>query len=131
MAHEVSETDVESRREGEVEPTPLRPPPEGADAASTTGRVDATAAEAREVAEAARETDWSRPSFAKELYLGRFDLSLIHPHPRGEADDAARGEEFLARLREYCETLDGSGSSARTAIPDDYLKGLRRSARSA
>ena len=56
MTHEVSETDVESRREGEVEPTPLRPPPEGAAAASTTGRVDATDAEARELAEAARET---------------------------------------------------------------------------
>lgn len=51
--------------------------------------------EAREVAEAARESGWERPSFAKELYLGRFDWSLIHPHPRQSAADAAPGEEFL------------------------------------
>lgn len=37
--------------------------------------------EARDVAEAARESDWSGPSFVRELYLGRFRLDLIHPHP--------------------------------------------------
>ena len=58
--------------------------------------------EAREVAEEARESGWSKPSFAKELYLGRFDLDLVHPHPRPDADDDARGEAFLARLREVC-----------------------------
>lgn len=31
--------------------------------------VNATAEEARAVAEAARETEWNRPSFAKGLYL--------------------------------------------------------------
>ena len=40
-----------------------------------------TEQDARAVAEAARETEW-RPSFAKELYLGRFRLDLVHPHPR-------------------------------------------------
>src|SRR4051812_42236406 len=33
---------------------------------------------AREVAEAARERQWTRPSFAKGLYLGAFDVGLIH-----------------------------------------------------
>ena len=50
--------------------TPVRP--------ETLG-PEATAADARAVAEAARETSWDRPSFAKGLYLGSFDLSLIHP----------------------------------------------------
>jgi alkylation response protein AidB-like acyl-CoA dehydrogenase len=124
MTHEVSETDVESRRDGEGEPTPLRPPPEGAAAASTTGRVDATAAEARELAESAREAEWSRPSFAKELYLGRFDLSLIHPHPRGAADDVEHGEAFLADLRRVCEAMDGQRIEREDRIPDDYLSAL-------
>ena len=44
--------------------------------------------EARAVAEAARETEWRKPSFAKELYLGRFRLDLIHPHPA--SDPAAK-----------------------------------------
>jgi alkylation response protein AidB-like acyl-CoA dehydrogenase len=80
--------------------------------------------EAREVAEAAREQEWTRPSFAKELYLGRFDLSLIHPHPRGGADDQRRGEEFLDRLRAYCDTLDGGVIEREAMIPDDYIKGF-------
>ncbi|MBA3234112.1 MAG: acyl-CoA dehydrogenase family protein [Propionibacteriales bacterium] len=80
--------------------------------------------EAREVAEAARETEWTRPSFAKELYLGRFDLSLIHPHPRPKSDDVERGDEFLARLRNYCETLDGGRVEREAKIPAEYIQGL-------
>jgi alkylation response protein AidB-like acyl-CoA dehydrogenase len=88
------------------------------------GQTHVTEREAREVAEAAREQHWTRPSFAKELYLGRFDLSLIHPHPRGSAADERRGEEFLDRLRAYCETLDGALIEREAMIPDDYVKGL-------
>ncbi len=80
--------------------------------------------EAREVAEAARETEWTRPSFAKKLYLGDFDLSLIHPHPRAGGDDAARGDEFIARLKAYCETLDGLLIERESRIPDEYLQGF-------
>jgi alkylation response protein AidB-like acyl-CoA dehydrogenase len=79
---------------------------------------------ARETAEAARETEWVRPSFAKGLYLGDFDLSLIHPHPRGDASDIARGEEFLARLRTVCATFDGSRIEREARIPDEYVAAL-------
>jgi alkylation response protein AidB-like acyl-CoA dehydrogenase len=85
---------------------------------------DVTEREARAIAEAARESEWTRPSFAKGLYLGKFDLALIHPHPRGAADDIARGEEFLAKLRAYCETLDGGVIERESKIPDDYIKGF-------
>ncbi|MGH3386404.1 MAG: acyl-CoA dehydrogenase family protein [Nocardioidaceae bacterium] len=80
--------------------------------------------QAREVAEAARETEWVRPSFAKELYLGRFDLSLIHPHPRATADDTERGEEFLGKLEAYCKTLDGGRIERQSLIPDEYIAGF-------
>ncbi|MBA2560359.1 MAG: acyl-CoA dehydrogenase family protein [Propionibacteriales bacterium] len=80
--------------------------------------------EARAVAEAARETEWTRPSFAKGLYLGSFDLSLIHPYPHAGPDDVARGEEFLSRLRDLCQTFDGALIEREARIPDDYLKGL-------
>jgi alkylation response protein AidB-like acyl-CoA dehydrogenase len=87
-------------------------------------RVHATEAEARELAEASRETEWSRPSFAKELYLGRFDLSLIHPHPRGDADAVARGEAYLAELRAVCEKLDGQRIERDDQVPDEYVAAL-------
>ncbi len=89
-----------------------------------TEPVKVTEDEAREVAEAARETAWTRPSFAKELYLGNFELPLIHPHPRGDAAGVAEGEAFLARLEEYCRTLDGAVIEREALIPDHYIKGL-------
>jgi alkylation response protein AidB-like acyl-CoA dehydrogenase len=86
--------------------------------------TEVTEQQAREVAEAARETEWTRPSFAKELYLGRFDLSLIHPHPQQSSDDVERGEKFIADLRAYCETLDGARIEREDRVPDDYIAGF-------
>ena len=37
--------------------------------------------EARQVAEDAREQDWKLPSFGKGLFMGDFQLELIHPQP--------------------------------------------------
>lgn len=80
--------------------------------------------EAREVAEAARDIAYTRPSFAKELYLGRFELPLIHPHPRGDAESSAEGEAFLRELEAYCRTLDGRLIERESRVPDDYVKGF-------
>ncbi|WP_320772821.1 acyl-CoA dehydrogenase family protein [Streptomyces sp. CRN 30] len=93
-------------------------------ASPTQPRV--TEREARQVAEAAREQDWRRPSFAKELFLGRFRLDLIHPHPMPAAEDAQRGEQFLAKLRDFCETKVDSARIEREArIPDEVIDGLK------
>ncbi|MGA4839286.1 acyl-CoA dehydrogenase family protein [Streptomyces sp. G45] len=82
--------------------------------------------EARRVAEAAREQDWRKPSFAKELFLGRFRLDLIHPHPLPAAEDARRGEAFLARLRDFCETeVDAARIEREARIPDEVIAGLK------
>ncbi len=81
--------------------------------------------EARQVAEAARETQWRRPSFGKQLFLGRFRLDLVHPHPRGDAASIERGEAFLAKFREFCETeIDGPTIERGSRIPDEVIKGL-------
>ena len=80
--------------------------------------------EARQVAEEAREHTWRRPSFAKELYLGRFDLDLVHPHPRPEPEDEARGEAFLERLREVTSTMDGARIERDARIPDEDIRAL-------
>ena len=84
----------------------------------------ASAEEARELAEASRETEWTRPSFAKGLYLGRFDIDLIHPHPRSDADDEARSEEFLAKLQTVVDGIDGDRIEREAKIPDETFKAL-------
>ncbi|MFD0784186.1 acyl-CoA dehydrogenase family protein [Micromonospora azadirachtae] len=83
--------------------------------------------EARQVAEAARESSWDRPSFGKSLFLGRFRLDLINPWPSSDADEDARAEEFLARLREYLVTeVDGAAIERDARIPDEVFRGLGR-----
>ncbi|MGW0761600.1 acyl-CoA dehydrogenase family protein [Streptomyces sp. NPDC002814] len=85
-----------------------------------------TEREARQVAEAAREQDWRKPSFAKELFLGRFRLDLVHPHPTPPAEDVQRGEEFLAKLRDFCETkVDAALIEREAQIPDEVIDGLK------
>jgi alkylation response protein AidB-like acyl-CoA dehydrogenase len=81
--------------------------------------------EARQVAEEARETGWRLPSFGKQLFLGDFRLDLIHPHPRASEESVRRGEEFCAKLREFCETSVNPAQIERDAqIPDSVIKGL-------
>lgn len=104
---------------------PVRPSPEPVQPARPAQPV-VTEREARRVAEAAREQDWRKPSFAKELFLGRFRLDLIHPHPMPSGEDVRRGEEFLARLRDFCEREIDSAAIERDArIPDSVIDGLK------
>ncbi|MER6627715.1 acyl-CoA dehydrogenase family protein [Streptomyces sp. NPDC000987] len=94
--------------------------------APTPPRSNVTEREARQVAEEAREQDWRKPSFAKELFLGRFRLDLIHPHPRPADEAAQRGEEFLAKLRDFTETkIDGALIEREAQIPDEVVSGLK------
>ena len=101
-------------------------PDSASDPNSTNRSSGVSEREAREVAEAAREQDWRKPSFAKELFLGRFRLDLIHPHPEPAPNSVERGEEFLATLREFCETkVDGALIEREARIPDEVINGLR------
>ncbi|WP_435215188.1 acyl-CoA dehydrogenase family protein [Streptomyces sp. bgisy034] len=85
-----------------------------------------TEREARQVAEEARQQDWRKPSFAKELFLGRFRLDLIHPHPMPTDEATQRGEEFLAKLRDFIETkVDGALIEREARIPDEVIDGLK------
>lgn len=81
--------------------------------------------QARAVAEQARESQWRRPSFAKELYLGRLRLDLVHPFPEPEEETVAPGEAFLAELREVCEAIDSQRIEREDRIPDEVIEELR------
>ncbi|MEO3810084.1 acyl-CoA dehydrogenase family protein [Sphaerisporangium sp. B11E5] len=80
---------------------------------------------AREVAEQAREKEWTRPSFGKQLFLGDFRPDLVHPAPRLSERDTEKGEEFLAALRRYlAESVDPAQIERSAVIPDEVVKGL-------
>ncbi|MCW3159330.1 acyl-CoA dehydrogenase family protein [Micropruina sonneratiae] len=83
-----------------------------------------TEREARKVAEAAREAEWTKPSFGKELFLGRLRLDLVDPWPANDAEQVARGEAYLERLRPFVESIDGAQIERDASIPDDVFAGL-------
>ncbi|HWK28280.1 MAG TPA: acyl-CoA dehydrogenase family protein [Solirubrobacter sp.] len=89
--------------------------------------TDVSEREARQVAEAAREQEWTLPSFGKELFLGNYRLDLIHPQPRLDAAAIEKGERFLTELREFLEReVDPLVIERDAKIPDAVVAGLKR-----
>ncbi len=65
------------------------------------------AVEAMEVAEASRETEWEKPSFVGQLFLGNLNIDLIHPFPEQPEADKAEADEFLNKLERFlAENVD-------------------------
>ncbi len=87
-------------------------------------QAQVTEEQARALAEESRESGWDKPSFAKELFLGRLPLELIHPFPKPSDAEEARTAAFLEKLREFLGTVDGSVIERDAQIPDEYVKGL-------
>ncbi len=80
--------------------------------------------QARQVAEAARESDWHKPSFGKELFLGRLRMDLVEPWPTPDPEKTANATEFLAALKTYAHTIDGAQIERDAKIPDEVFQRL-------
>src|SRR3954463_4993167 len=81
--------------------------------------------EARDTAEMARETEWAHPSFVRELFLGRFRLDLIHPHPPADLAEEARAQPFMDKLRAFVERGDAEAIDRTGEIPESVVQELR------
>ncbi len=90
--------------------------------ASPTGMTEK---EVRDVAEAAREAEWTAPSFVRELFLGNFRLDLIHPYPKQDPEDEAKTQAFMAKLETFLETVDSEEIDRTGELPDHVVEGLR------
>jgi len=85
----------------------------------------ATEHESREVAEQAREQGWEKHSFARELFEGRLDLSLVYPAPKQDPDEQARAADFLKKLEVFArENIDGDRNDSEGWVPQEVLDGL-------
>ncbi len=93
-----------------TEPTPQRP---------------VSAAEARDVAEAAREAEWAAPSFVRDLFLGSLRLDLIHPYPEQDPAEVARAKPFLDQLERLLRTVDADRIDREGEIPKDVIDALK------
>jgi alkylation response protein AidB-like acyl-CoA dehydrogenase len=82
--------------------------------------------EARQVAESARETEWSAPSFVRELFLGRLNLDLIDPFPTPDPEEQTRAAAFMADVQKLIDRLDAEKIDEDGRIPEDVIDELRR-----
>jgi len=86
-----------------------------------------TADEARDVAEAAREEQWTSPSFVRDLFLGKLRMDLIHPYPEQDPDEVARAKPFLDKLERFLrEDVDSDRIDREGEIPEAVIDGLRK-----
>ena len=86
----------------------------------------ATEKEAREVAEAARENEWTAPSFVRQLFEGNFQLGLIHPFPAPDPVEVERARPFLEKLEAFMRAhVDSDRIDREGKIPPEVIQGLR------
>ncbi|NUT36817.1 MAG: acyl-CoA dehydrogenase [Hamadaea sp.] len=91
---------------------------------ATDARPQVPAEQAREILESSRD-EWRKPSFGKQLFLGRFRLDLISPWPQPAPERAARADAFLPKLAEYLAAhVDGAQIEREAFIPDAVFAGL-------
>jgi len=87
-----------------------------------TSKMSEGKRQALEVTEAAREAAWDHPSFSLELFQGRFRSDLMFPYPVQNADDAKKGDEFIAVLEKILaaevdpDEIDRTGEIPQAAI---------------
>ena len=83
------------------------------------------AVEAMEVAEASRETEWEKPSFVGDLFLGKLNLDLIYPFPEQPAADKAEADDFLVKLERFmAEHVDADKIDEQGEYDYELFKGF-------
>src|SRR5438046_2045333 len=85
-----------------------------------------SAAEAREVAEAAREQEWVAAGFVLDLLLGTLRLDLIHPYAEQDPEEVRRAQPFLDKLGRLLRgEVDSDRIDREGEIPEAVIQGLR------
>ena len=82
--------------------------------------------ESMEVAEAARQKEWKRPSFMRELFLGNLRLDLVHPYPEIE-QQRPEFKSFYRALKAFLkDEVDPVEIDATGEYPPQVIEGLRK-----
>jgi alkylation response protein AidB-like acyl-CoA dehydrogenase len=104
----------------------MNPDPSHKGASEPRAPARATEADARDVAEAAREQTWEKPSFSKELFLGRLRMELIDPFPEESPESKRASDAFIERLATFLkEKVDADKIDREGEIAPEVIDGLR------
>ncbi|NGX58017.1 MAG: putative acyl-CoA dehydrogenase FadE10 [Chlamydiae bacterium] len=76
------------------------------------------AEETKEIAEEARDFAYRLPSFAGQLFMGKFDADMLFPFPQQDPRDKELGDEYIARVEKLLqEELDPDEVDRTREIP--------------
>ncbi|HEY6001469.1 MAG TPA: acyl-CoA dehydrogenase family protein, partial [Anaeromyxobacter sp.] len=88
--------------------------------------VDDEVARSREVAEAARESEWQGAGFLRELFLGKLNFDLIHPYPL-PGSERPEFQRFYSELERFLrEEVDSVEIDETGEYPPAVVEGLKR-----
>ena len=80
---------------------------------------------ALDLAESARQSDWTHPSFVAELFKGRMAWDLVMPYPAQNAEDKKIGDETIAKIRAVLvKHIDPDVVDRTGVITEEALKAL-------
>lgn len=90
-----------------------------------TSKMSAGKKDALEIAELSRQKDWKLPSFAAELFMGRFLPELVFPFPTQPPAEKAEGDALVDKVRDYlAANLDPDEVDATREIPKKVIADL-------
>ena len=82
--------------------------------------------ESRQIAEQARQKEWEGRGFVRDLFLGNFQLDLIHPFP-ARGDDRPEFARFYDELKTFMrEQVDSVAIDQTGEYPPHVVDGLRK-----
>ena len=91
-----------------------------------TSKMSAGQRAAMELTEAAREPGHAR-TFAGGMFMGEFNLSMVHPFPIQSVEDCDQGDAFLKPLEALLrEKVDPDDIDRTGEIPQPVIDGLAR-----
>lgn len=99
--------------------------PEDGELLIDTSKMSEDKRQAMEVAESARELDWTKPSFGSRLFMGEFGYDMVDDFPVQSAEDKLIGDEFCAKVEAFLQAnLDAEEVDATRTIPQNVIDGL-------
>ena len=82
--------------------------------------------EVLEVAESAREKEYTQPSFGRQLFMGTFASEMMHPFPEQTPEDKKIGDELVAKAIAFLEANHDAEETDRTrTISEEVMNGLK------
>lgn len=83
--------------------------------------------ESLEVAESARQKEYTQPSFGAQLFLGNFRDDMLFPFPMQDAEDQKIGDDYIEKLEQFLkENLNPDEVDRTREIPNKVLEGLAK-----